>query len=107
MSCARRVHSDSAIVRVSESEGSLLLYILSIATASAGLLNLPIWTALIGGTAIAAASLAEQARLRTRFATINAFDVLTTARLATLAMGWIAGIACWALGRFSLWAYWS
>ena len=94
-------------VRVSESEGSLLLYIFSIATACAGLLDLPIWTALIGGAAIAAVSIAEQAKLRTSFAAIDAAEVLTTANLSTLAMGWIAGIACWAVGRFSLWAYWS
>jgi len=107
MACAKRLRSDTAPVRVSESEGSLLLYIFSIATACAGLLNLPAWTALIGGTAIAAVSIAEQAKLRTRFAAIDASEVLTTAHLATITIGWIAGIACWALGRFSLWAYWS
>src|SRR5262249_47091810 len=107
VACAKLASSDTAPVRVSESEGTLLLYIFSIATACAGLLNLPVWTALIGGTAIAGVSIVEQAKLRTRFAAIVASDVLTTAHLASLAMGWIAGIACWALGRFSLWAYWS
>jgi len=63
MSCAKQAHSDTAHVRVSESEGSVLLYIFSIATACAGLLNLPMWTALIGGTGIAAVSIAEQTKL--------------------------------------------
>jgi hypothetical protein len=107
MPCVKLIPSDTARVRVSESEGNLILYIFSIATACAGLLNWPLWTALIGGTAIAGISILEQSRLRARFAEIEASDVLTTAHLATLAMGWAAGVACWALGRFSLWAYWS
>jgi hypothetical protein len=107
MSCATRVPPDTPHVRVSDSEDSLLLYIFSTATACAGLFNLSLWTALIGGSAIAAVSIAEQAKLRTRFAAIDASEVLTTAHVAALAMGWIAGIACWALGRFSLWPYWS
>lgn len=85
----------------------MLLYIFCIATACAGLLQWPIWTALIGGTAIAAVSIAEQAKLHTRFAAVGAGDVLATAHLASLASGWLAGIASWGLGRFSWWAYWS
>jgi hypothetical protein len=107
MACVTRLHSDSRSVRVSESEGALLLYVFSIATACAGLLQYPIWTALVGGTAIAAVSIAEQVKLRPRFATVDARDVLTTAHLACLATGWLAGIASWGLGRFSWWAYWS
>ena len=107
MGCTMRLRSDIGSVRVSESEGTLLLYIFSIATACAGLLQWPVWTALIGGTAIAAVSFAEQAKLRPRFAAVDASNVLTTAHLACLATGWLAGLAAWGLGRFSWWAYWS
>ena len=85
----------------------MLLYVFCFATACAGLLQWPAWTALIGGSVIAAVSIAEQAKLRARFAAIGAGDVLMTAHLACLATGWLAGIACWGLGRFSWWAYWS
>jgi hypothetical protein len=98
---------DTRQVRVGESEGNLLLYIFCLGTACAGLLQWPIWTALIGGTAIAAVSAAEQAKLHTRFAAIGAGNVLASAHLASLAIGWLAGIASWGLGRFSWWAYWS
>ena len=94
-------------MRVGESGTALLLYIFCIATACAGLLDLPIWTALVGGTAIAVLSIVEQTKLRARFAAVDATDVLTTAHFASLAIGWLAGIASWGLGRFSLWAYWS
>jgi hypothetical protein len=50
---------------------------------------------LIGGTAIAAVSISEQAKLRARFASIDASHILTTTHFATLTMGWIAGGACW------------
>jgi hypothetical protein len=107
MTCTTRPRSDICNVRVGESESTLLLYFFCIATACAGLLQYPVWTALIGGTAIAAVSIAEQAKLRARFAQVGASDVLTTAHLACLATGWVAGVASWALGRFSWWAYWS
>jgi hypothetical protein len=105
--CVMRSPSDIAAVRVSESERALLLYVLAVATAIAGLLQWPLWTALIGGTAIALVHIVEEAKLRTRFAAVGASDVLTAAHLASLAMGWLAGLAAWALGRFCWWAYWS
>lgn len=108
MTCTMRPRSDIGNVRVGgSSESTLLLYIFCIATACAGLLQYPVWTALIGGTAIAAVNIAEQTKLRTRFAEVGASDVLTTAHLACLATGWVAGVASWGLGRFSWWAYWS
>ena len=107
MACTIWRSSDTERVRVSESEGTLLLYVFAFATAVAGLLQMPLWTALIGGTAIALVNIAEETRLRTRFAAVGATDVLTTAHLACLATGWIGGTAAWALGRFSYWAYWS
>jgi hypothetical protein len=94
-------------VRVSESEGLLLLYVLALATACAGLLQWPFWTALIGGTAIAAVNIAEQEKLRVRFSAANAGEILTTAHLACVAIGWLGGAASWAVGRVSRWAYWS
>ena|SRR5690349_6986089 len=107
MSCMVHTPLGTRLVRVGESEGNLLLYIFCLGTACAALLQWPIWTALIGGTAIAAVSAIEQAKLRTRFAAIGAGNLLATAQLASLATGWLAGIASWGLGRFSWWAYWS
>ena len=107
MACIIRRLSDTGPVRVSESEGTLLLYVFAFATAVAGLLQWPLWIALVGGTAIALVNIAEEAKLRPRFATVGASDVLTTAHLACLATGWFGGLAAWALGRFSWWAYWS
>src|SRR5262245_6098823 len=93
-------------VRVSESEEVLFLYGLVVATAITGLLHWPVWAAVVGGTAIGLVNIAEETKLRARFASIGANDVLTTAHLASLATGWLAGLAAWALGRFSVWAFW-
>lgn len=105
--CSASTIPTLAFVRVSESEGPVLLYILAIATACAGLLQWPIWSALIGGTAIAAVNIAEQERLRVRFAAVGASEILTAAHLVSLAIGWLGGSAAWLVGRLSWWAYWS
>src|SRR5262245_20073002 len=107
MACIMRPPSHIRRVRVGESEGTLLLYIFCTMTACAGLLQWPIWTALIGGTAIAAVNIVDQSKLHTRFAVVDATDVLMTAHFASLAIGWLAGLLSWGLGRFSWWAYWS
>ena len=85
----------------------MLLYLLVLATAAAGLAQWPVWTALVGGTAIGLVNIGEQSKLRPRFAAVDAGEVLTTAHLACLAIGWIGGLVAWAVGRFSWWAYWS
>ena len=85
----------------------MLLYGFVLATAVAGLFHCPVWAAIFGGTAIGLIQIAEEGKLRARFAALGPSDVLTTAHLASLATGWAAGLAAWALGRFSLWAYWS
>jgi hypothetical protein len=107
MGCTTRRFSDTGHVRVSESEGTVLLYVFAFATAVAGLLQYPLWVALIGGSAIALVNIAEEAKLRARFAAIGASDVLITAHLASFAIGWAGGLAAWGVGRLCWWAFWS
>ncbi len=76
----------------------MLAYLTIVATAFASLLGAPWWVALIGGTVLASMSIFEQQKLRTRFAAVGANDMLAMAGLASLANGWMAGAAAWALG---------
>jgi hypothetical protein len=84
-----------------------MLYVFAFATAVAGVLQYPLWIAIIGGSAIALVNIAEEVKLRARFAAIGGSDVLNAAHFASLATGWIGGLAAWALGRLCWWAFWS
>ena len=106
--CRIMPQTDTGGVRVSKRRSPLIgHYIIMFVTAFGALFGAPFWAALLGGTVLALIEVVEQDKLRSRFAAIGASDVLATAHLSALAVGWLAGTAAWCLGRFSLWAFWS
>jgi len=64
----------------------------------AGLAGMSAWSFLIGGLCLTFVALWDQEKLRPRFASVGATNVLATANLASVADGFLVSGAAWCLG---------
>lgn len=83
----------------------MIAYICIVASAAVGYFNGPWWTALLAGLALALLSVAEQQKLRARFATVGATEVLMVAGLATLANAFLTMGGAYVMGRLIRWLF--
>jgi hypothetical protein len=81
-----------------------LAYTSIVATMTLSYLGMPWWTALFGAAVLASISIAEQQKLRPRFAAVGATDVLLMGALASLANALLAAGGAFAMGRLIGWA---
>jgi hypothetical protein len=81
----------------------LLNYVCIITIAAIGYFGGTPWSILVGGLGLALTSLAQQQRLRPRFAAVGATDVLALAGLASFANACLAAGGAYILGRVVGW----
>jgi hypothetical protein len=84
---------------MNDSEADMLAYLILCCTALCAVLGAPWWAALVGGSLLALQSIFSQQRMRTRYVTADAFDILPITHLASVATGWLAGGVAWLLGK--------
>ncbi len=81
----------------------MIAYICIVLSAALGYLNGPWWTALFVGLAIALLGIAEQQKLRARFAAVGATEVLMAASLASVANALVTVGGAFVMGRLVRW----
>jgi hypothetical protein len=81
-----------------------LAFICIISVATIGYFNGTPWSIVFAALALALMSIAEQQKLRARFAAVGATDVLTLAGLASLVNACLAAGAAYIMGRVIGWA---
>jgi hypothetical protein len=77
----------------------MLAYLILCCTALCAVLGAPWWAALVGGSLLALHSIFGQQKIRARYTTVDASDILPITHLASVGTGWLAGGAAWLLGK--------
>ena len=75
-----------------------------IAAAISGVVGLPFWTAMVGGCGLALIATRQQHKLRPRYASVGAADMLMTAHAASLLNALLTTLAAWGVGLVLRWA---
>jgi hypothetical protein len=83
----------------------LAAYTFIIVSAAVGYFNGPWWTALPCGMALASLSIAEQQKLRSRFAAVGSSEVLMVAGLAGFANALLIAGGAHVMGRAVSWIF--
>jgi hypothetical protein len=75
-----------------------LTYALVLGSALAGFVGAPFWTFVVGGACLSMIPIWEQEKLRSRFTSLRATNVLGMSHLASIVDSCIVSAAAWAIG---------